>query len=219
MKRLVVIAVGLSVPSTTLMLAERIAGSVEAQVSKRGEGLETQIINIRDLAMDLAQLMTTGIPSEKLRTIQDAVSAADALVAVTPVFSASFSGLFKMFVDSLGTNALNGMPMIIAATAGTPRHSLVLDHALRPLFTYLRAVIMPSGVFAATEDFGGNNQLQDRITRAARELASYIVRTEVSVAGFGPDFSDTAQPRTSGTTVPTTITNFADLLKGHDGCS
>ena len=84
----------------------------------------------------------------------DRVHGADGLVVVTPVFAASYSGLFKTFFDVLDKDALDGKPVLIAATAGTARHSLVLDHALRPLFAYLHAVVVPTGVFAATDDFG-----------------------------------------------------------------
>jgi FMN reductase len=70
--------------------------------------------------------------------------------------------------------------VLIAATAGTARHSLALEHALRPLFAYLRAVVVPTSVFAATEDFGGaeRTDLQRRIDRAAAELADEVVRRE-----------------------------------------
>ena len=95
------------------------------------------------------------------------------MIAVTPVFSASYSGLFKTFFDVLEHGALDGTPVLIAATAGTARHSLVLEHALRPLFAYLHAVAVPTGVFAATEDFGSPG-LSGRIDRAAGELADVV---------------------------------------------
>ena len=79
-----------------------------------------------------------------------------------------------MFFDALDPDGLTGTPVLVAATAGTARHSLVLDHAMRPLFAYLRAVVVPTGVFAATEDFGSHG-LSDRITRAASELAAAVL--------------------------------------------
>ena len=93
---------------------------------------------------------------------------------MTPVFAASYSGLFKTFFDVLENGALDGTPVLVAATAGTARHSLVLEHALRPLFAYLHAVVVPTGVFAATDDFGdtSDGSLDDRIRRAAGELAA-----------------------------------------------
>jgi FMN reductase len=108
------------------------------------------------------------------------------------------------------------MPVIIAATAGTTRHSLVLDHALRPLLSHLRAVVMPTGVFAATDDFGGGStgrELSDRVARAATELAAHLVWTgDAAVAGFTP-----SADRDSGVDVPAEVTPFTTLLGGHFG--
>jgi FMN reductase len=107
------------------------------------------------------------------------VTQADALVAVTPIFAASYSGLFKTFFDVLDKDALVGKPTLVAATAGTARHSLALEHAVRPLFAYLRAVVVPTAVFAATEDFGStaDGRLGERVDRAARELAALLTGT------------------------------------------
>ena len=221
MNNVVVLTAGLSTPSTTRLLADQIASAVRSQVGKRGEDVEVEFVEIREYAQDLAHFMTSHVPSAHLRAVQEKISAADALVAVTPVFSASYSGLFKMFIDALSTDSLNGMPVLIAATAGTARHQLVLDFALRPLFTYLRATVMPTGVFAATEDFGGGDGglgMVPRVERAASELAGYIVRTEGEVAGLAPaEYGNGALQRDAGTQVHSTVTNFSDLLKGHTG--
>ena len=121
------------------------------------------------------------------------------------IFAASYSGLFKMFVDVLDPAAVDGMPVLVAATAGTARHQLVLDHALRPLFSYLRAVVVPTGVFAATEDFGGGEHatLGDRITRAASELAALMVSEAGAVAGFTPGPRPRSIPRSSSASAHT----------------
>lgn len=222
-RRLVVISGGLSEPSSTRLLADRIAGAVDREVSARGEALDIEVVELRPLARDIADHLVTGMPAPALRAALGAVSRADAVLAVSPVFTASYSGLFKSFVDLLDREALTGTPMIVAATAGTPRHSLVLDHALRPLFTYLRAVVVPTGVFAATEDFGstggrdGTDGLDRRVARAAAELGELIVRTSGAVAGFaGP-----AEPRgevVEGDGVDwldDEVTPFEQLLRGH----
>lgn len=222
MKRLVVISAGLSTPSTTRMLADQIAGAVRAEVTRRGEGLDIATVEVREYAHDVATVFTTGVPSARLSQVQEQISSADALVLVTPVFAASYSGLFKSFIDVMSPDALNGMPVIIAATAGTPRHQLVLDHALRPLLTYMRAMVMPTGVFAATEDFGGEDSIAGRVARAARELGAYIVRTDGEVAGFSQDMGvltggGAAPRRTAATQGEDTVTDFAELLRGHEG--
>ncbi|OLT22765.1 oxidoreductase [Ornithinimicrobium sp. CNJ-824] len=218
-RRIVVVTAGLSNPSSTRLLADRIADAVTTQVSARGERAEVEVVELRELAQDLATTMTTGgMPTPRVAQARDLVASADGLVAVTPVFTASYSGLFKMFVDVLDTDALNGVPVVVAATAGTSRHQLVLDHALRPLFTYLRAVVVPTGVFAATEDFGGgeSDRLGRRIAQAAAELASLVVAETGAVGGFVPREDDLAAPRrrSSGNGVDEDVTDFETLLGG-----
>ncbi|MFF0158577.1 FMN reductase [Streptomyces sp. NPDC005263] len=203
--RLVVVSAGLSVPSSTRLLADRLAAAVgrqapvggqvpvegqapvDGQVPVDGQGVETQVVEtqvveLRDLAVEIAHNFTNGFPGPRLAAAIDAVTGADGLIVVTPVFSASYSGLFKSFFDVLSVSdqdALAGKPVLIAATGGSARHSLVLDHALRPLFAYLRAVVVPTGVYAASEDWGAEG-LDARIERAAGELAGLM--TGVSMA-------------------------------------
>lgn len=217
---IMVLTAGLSQPSSTRLLADQIAQAVAAQIGARGESAEIETVELRELAIELATSMTTGgLPTPRLSAIKEKISAADGVIAVTPVFTASYSGLFKMLFDSLDTDALNGMPVIVAATAGTARHSLVLDHALRPLFTYLRATVVPTGVFAATEDFGNGEAskgLADRIQRAAGEFASLVVAEKTGVGGFVPNLAD-RRSRVSGVRVDSKVTPFAELLRGRTG--
>ena len=171
-----VVTAGLSQPSSTRLLADRLADAVTAQLAERGEDTLVEVVELRTLAHALADNLLTGFPTGELEAAVRTVAEADALVAVTPVFTASYSGLFKTFFDVLDKDALTGKPTLVAATAGTARHSLVLDHALRPLFSYLHAVVVPTGVFAATEDFGSTaaGRLQERVERAAAELSSLV---------------------------------------------
>jgi FMN reductase len=108
----------------------------------------------------------------------DTVVGADGLIVVTPIFSASYNGLFKLFFDALEDGVLSGKPVLAGATGGTGRHSLALEHAVRPLFAYLRAVVVPTAVFAAPEDWAGGTTgvpaLAERIARAAGELADLM---------------------------------------------
>ena len=165
--KLVVVSAGLSVPSSTRLLGDRLA----AAVGRAAEGaVEVRVVELRELAVDIAHNFTNGFAGRALAAAQEAVTGADGLIVVTPVFSASYSGLFKSFFDVLEPEALAGKPVLIAATGGTARHSLVLEHALRPLFAYLKAVVVPTGVYAASEDWGAEG-LDGRIERAAGELA------------------------------------------------
>jgi FMN reductase len=176
MRHIVVISAGLSVPSSTRLLADQLGEASVASLRARGEEATFEVVELRGLAHALADNMLTGFPSGPLAEAVEAVRRADALVAVTPVFSASYSGLFKTFFDVLEPGLLEGKPVLMAATAGTARHSLVLEHAMRPLFSYLKATPVPTGVFAASEDFGSNADggLDKRVQRAASELALLV---------------------------------------------
>lgn len=172
--RLVVVTAGLSQPSSTRLLADRLATAVRTRLVDDGLTADLTVIELRDLAVDIAHDMVTGFPGPALAEAIEQVREADGLIAVTPVFTASYSGLFKSFFDVLDQDTLAGKPVLIAATGGSARHSLVLEHALRPLFAYLRAVVVPTAVYAATEDWGGKDELASRITRAGTELGDLM---------------------------------------------
>lgn len=174
-RRLAVVTAGLSQPSSTRLLADQLADATRRHIESSGARVEVTVIELRELAHDVTNRLLTGFPSPLLQQALDAVAHADGLIAVTPLYSASYSGLFKSFFDVLEEDALVGLPVLIGATGGTARHSLALEHALRPLFTYLRAVVVPTGVFAASADWGGGDDvassLADRVERAAEELS------------------------------------------------
>jgi FMN reductase len=177
-RHLAVVSAGLGNPSSTRLLADRLSAAATRALEALGEPVVVDVIELRPLAHALADNMLTGFATGDLTEAVERVRRADALIAVTPVFAASYSGLFKSFFDVLDPESLAGTPVLMAATAGTARHSLVLDHAVRPLFSYLRAMIVPTGVFAATEDFGSTaaGPLDERIERAAAELAMLVTR-------------------------------------------
>ncbi|MFJ9741173.1 CE1759 family FMN reductase [Streptomyces sp. NPDC101166] len=173
--KLVVVSAGLSVPSSTRLLADRLATATAERAAA-----EVEVVELRDLAVEIAHNLTNGFPGRRLAAALEAVTAADGLIVVTPVFSASYSGLFKSFFDVLEQDALAGKPVLIAATGGSARHSLVLEHALRPLFAHLRAVVVPTAVYAASEDWGAQG-LPERVDRAAGELSALM--TGLSATG------------------------------------
>jgi FMN reductase len=203
-RTLAVVSAGLSVPSSTRLLADRLTTATVEALHERGISPAVEVVELRQHARDLADNLVTGFPNESLRAAVDTVVGADALIAVTPIFSASYSGLFKTFFDVLDKDALTAKPVLLGATAGTARHSLALEHALRPLFAYLRAVVVPTAVFAASEDWAGGSAgtsraLADRIERAAGELAD-LVAGRPPAAPADP-FADPA-------------TSFEELLRG-----
>ena len=129
---------------------------------------------------------------------------ADALIAVTPLYSGSYNGLFKSFFDVLDPGALAGKTVLIAATGGTARHSLALEHAIRPLFSYLRAVTVPTAVFAATEDWGAADGSGEALT----------ARIEPGRRRAGrPDRPPGARPPKADPYA--SVTPFEQLLHGH----
>ncbi|MDT0203596.1 FMN reductase [Nocardioides sp. AE5] len=176
MTRIAVITAGLSEPSSTRILADKLANAAVAHLESAGHEVTVDVIELRPLAHDLADMMLTGFAAGKVGPALEGVAAADAIIAVSPVFTASYSGLFKMFFDAVDKDALEGIPVLIGATAGTARHSLVIEHALRPLFAYLKAVVVPTAVFAASEDFGSTHDgaLTARVEKAARQMAGLL---------------------------------------------
>lgn len=177
-RRITVVSAGLRSPSTTRLLADDLAAQVRAALAGPDESVAVTIIEVRDHAHALADALLTGFPTGELARALADVAGADALVVVTPTFSGSYSGLFKSFFDALEPQSLHGMPVLLAATGGSERHSLMIDHALRPLFSYLGAEPVRTGVYAATSDFGGHGAgaLATRSARAAAELARALAR-------------------------------------------
>ncbi len=195
-RKLVVVSGGLGTPSATHLLAGRLAGATQRALVGAGEGVVVEHIELKPLARELANhlsgLLGSGL-AEAMRQVGDA----DGLIAVSPIHNASYSGLFKMFIDSLDVDALEGKPVLVAATAGSARHALALEHAMRPLFSHLKAIVVPTSVLAATEDWGsGENEvgegLAGRIDRAGSELARLMVA--------GPA-RETRDPYTDPTTI------------------
>ncbi|WES65879.1 FMN reductase [Microbacter sp. GSS18] len=184
-RRIAVVSAGLSNPSSTRMLADRMTAAVVAELSARGFQVDVDVVELRDHAHAITDNLLTGFAPPALESVVNTVVSADAIIAVTPIFSTSYSGLFKSFIDVIDPDALRGTPVLIGANAGTARHSLAIDYAIRPLFTYLHADPVPTGVFAASSDWGGSADdvapLSARIDRGAREFAEAIERRPAAV--------------------------------------
>jgi FMN reductase len=204
-RRLAVVAAGLSQPSSTRLLADRLAEATVTRLAEKGIEAQLEVIELRDVAQDVTNNLLTGFPSPKLEAAIEKVTGADGLIAVTPIFTTSYSGLFKSFIDVLDPQSLAGLPVLLGATGGTERHSLAIDYAMRPLFSYLHAVAAPTGVYAASGDWGGptpagsdasrsdvaavqvgTGGLADRIERAASELALMVAASDRSRSVLDP---------------------------------
>jgi FMN reductase len=173
MKRLVVISAGTGNPSSTRQLADRIAQKSLEALGQAGTPAKVSAIELGPLAVDTARAAVAGFPGQELQAAIDRLAAADAVIAASPVYKAGVSGLFKTFVDVLDNDLLVAKPVLLAATGGTPRHALVIDDQMRPLFGYMRAFTLPTSVYAAPEDWA-TSDLGTRIQRAATELAVLV---------------------------------------------
>jgi FMN reductase len=181
-RRVAVVTAGLGQPSSSRLLADRLAQATDRALRLHDASAQVTVVELRELAHEITDHLLTGFAAPRLAEAIDAVTSADAVIAVSPVFSASYSGLFKSFFDVLDDGALEGTPVLLGATGGTARHSLALEFSLRPLFAYLRAAVTPTAVFAASEDFGGGGAgtslagRADRGGRGGRELADLVLR-------------------------------------------
>lgn len=177
-RRIVVLSAGLGVPSSSRLLADQLAASAQRQLGAAGYDVVIDVVELRDLAVDIANNFVTGYAAPKLADVIATVEAADGIIAVSPVFSASYSGLFKSFIDVLDPKSLTGKAVLLGATGGTDRHQMVLDYAMRPLFSYLRTRTTATAVFAGPQDWGSTEQgaspLSDRVDRAAGELTDLL---------------------------------------------
>jgi FMN reductase len=171
--RLAVISAGVSDPSSTRLLADRITQKSVDRLATAGITPTVSVIDLAPLASDIAKALVAGFPADTLKGALDTIARADAIIAAAPVYKAGLSGLFKSFVDIMDNDLLIARPMILAATAGSARHAMVLDDQMRPLFAFMRALPVPTSIFAAPEDWA-NPDLGRRIDRATAELSAFI---------------------------------------------
>lgn len=184
-RTLTIVSAGLGQPSSTRLLGERIADAAASALEQKDVEVVREVVELRDHARDLTNNLLTFSASDELQAVKDVVVGSDGLIAVSPVYSASYSGLFKTFFDLIDRGSLDDLPVALGATGGTPRHSLALDHAMRPLFAHLRAATVPTAVYAASQDWGDHSgdgeaheALQERIVRAGEQLAGMVLARE-----------------------------------------
>lgn len=192
--RLVALTAGLSTPSSTRMLTDQLSREAAAALGRDGSQVEVTTVELREYAHDITDALLTRFPGERLSMVIEQVRAADAIIAVTPVFNVGSSGLFKMFFDAVDMELWKDKPVLIGATAGTARHSLAIDYAIRPMFGYLKAEVVPTAVFAASSDFGADTEgqadgqpLAVRVRRAAAELTILLQAGHGAATDAAPD--------------------------------
>jgi len=167
--RLAVVSAGTGDPSSTSLLADRTAERAAALAASRGTRVTINVIELREIAADISTALVSQLITPNLRRAITVLGGADGIIAAAPVYKACPSGLFTSFFHVLDNDLIIAKPVVLAATAGTARHALVADDQMRPLFAYLRALTVPTSLFAAPEDWS-DPALGQRIDRAAVEL-------------------------------------------------
>ena len=198
-----VLSAGLSQPSSTRLLADRMTEATVEALEQDGHTASVKTIELREYAREIMDNMVSGFASERLEEVKVELVASNAVIAVSPIFSQSVSGLFKSFLDVLDTKSFANKPVFLGATAGTKRHSLALEYAIRPVFSYLRANVAPTLVFAGSDDWGATEDgtdLQTRITSGAQEFAAMIKGTGLKDASHQDELASV---------------NFEDLLRAR----
>jgi FMN reductase len=185
---LVAVSGGLSRPSATRLLVDHLVAEVGRLLGEQGRVAQVRVVDVRDHAVDVTRMLLTGVDAPALRDAVTAVEQADLLIVASPVYRGSYTGLFKSFFDVVDQRALTGTPVLLAASGGSERHALVVDHELRPLFAFFQALTVPTAVYATasdcTADLLPDPGLQDRIRRAAGELvraAPQLAETQTAV--------------------------------------
>ncbi|RSM75958.1 NADH-dependent FMN reductase [Kibdelosporangium aridum] len=167
--KVVAVSAGTSDPSSTRLLADRVAQRVAALAGERKHSVELRVIDLRELATEITTALVSQLTGPRLTKAIEALGEADGLIVSTPVYKAGASGLFTSFFQILDNDLLIAKPIVLAATAGTARHALVVDEQLRGLFAFMRTTAVPTSLFASTEDWS-DPALTKRIDRAAFEL-------------------------------------------------
>ncbi len=189
---IVAISAGLGSPSSSQLLAERIIAALRQQDPSHS-GEEIRLVELRDIAHDLLNAELTQMPSPAVRRLLADIAGAEALVVVTPVLNAQPAAVLSLLFEVLDRDALHDKPVLLGATGGTARHSLVLDRAVLPMFHYLHAVVAPVSVFAATEDWASTS-LDARVHQAAASLLGLLHRTAPEPTGAPAETSPTTDP-------------------------
>ena len=155
-------------PSRTAVLVGEILKALEART-----GATTRLIELVDAAPFVFAALTPDRLQGEAEELVRLIERADVLVVGTPVYRAAYTGALKHLLDLVHHNALTGVPVVLTATGGTPMHALVIEHHLRPLFSFFKAMTVPTTIFAVESDFSDyrivNPMIADRVEQVATE--------------------------------------------------
>ncbi|HXD61736.1 MAG TPA: FMN reductase [Lacisediminihabitans sp.] len=199
--RVVGVSGSLKAPSRTIALVDGIIDALGQQLD-----IEPLHIRVNELGPFFAGALTREELPEEVENALQAIETADVLVVASPVYRASFTGLFKHLFDFVDQYALVDTPILLAATGGSERHALIIEHQFRPLFGFFQALTLPVGVYAHDSDFTdyqiSSIRLQERLDKAVLK-AIPLIRSNVAekdeiartLAGDGPPVEEPLDPR------------------------
>jgi FMN reductase len=184
-KPLNVVAVSgsLHAPSKTTALVREVLASLGSRLP-----IEAHIIEVNDIGPEFAGALTREQLPDSVEQELRRIEAADLLIVASPVYRASFTGLFKHLFDFVGQYALVDTPVLLVATGGSDRHALIIEHQFRPLFGFFQALTLPIGIYANNSDFTNYTvsslELQERIDLAIARALPLIRRSVVETAAI-----------------------------------
>jgi len=171
--RVVAVSGNFSAPSRTLTLTRQIVNALDQELVA-----ESHLFELSSLAASVGKALCRRDVSPEAARALGLVESAGLLVVATPVYRGSYAGLFKHLFDLIDQDALIDVPVILAATGGSERHCLVIEHQLRPLFSFFQAITVPIGIYATPADFSDGQissaQVLARIELAARQAAKLV---------------------------------------------
>jgi FMN reductase len=179
-------------PSRTLGLTRSITDALATHVDA-----DVEIVEIAQVGTAFGAALGRKQLDEGLEAIIRRIEGADILVAATPVYRGTYTGLFKHVFDLVHHDALADVPVILAATGGSDRHALVIDHALRPLFSFFRAHPVATGVYATESNFKGDHVIDVELARRIELAAQQAARAHTLRSHFVPPASAPKHARAS----------------------
>ncbi|MEH3119824.1 MAG: FMN reductase [Methylorubrum populi] len=167
-------------PSRTRTLVEAVAAELS-----RLRPIDLKLYDLVDAGTGIAVASRSALPLPAARIVEG-IESADALIVGSPVYKGSYAGLFKHLIDFVAPDALVGKPVVLTATGGGPRHALVVEHSLRPLFGFFSAQTAPTSVYAGDTEIAEGRVsdaiVRARVAQAAAELARLIDAAPGAVA-------------------------------------
>lgn len=168
-------------PSKTTALVS----SILDVVARDRADVATHLVEVDRIGPGLAGTVRRDALPASVQLELERIESADLLVVASPVYRASYTGLFKHLFDFVEQYALVGTPVLLAATGGSERHGLMIEHQLRPLFSFFQSLTLPNGVYASDADFTdyriSNDELQERIETAVARALPVVARVAPEV--------------------------------------